>query len=186
MNPIEQPPFDCAVHLNSSGIELDSVKLEVLHELRLKLDDVHLALEYKDWLTDGTLKRFLIARQFNVKASFDLLVSALEWRKTRVPVNGIESLPGWEEKMSKESETGKIYIPGFDKWNRPVVVFDNTVQNTTSVDDQLTFLAWNLEYACKLMSSDVDKYTVFMHLNNFSFFNCPPFKSTTETIHMLW
>jgi hypothetical protein len=32
--------------------------------------------------------------------------------------------------MSKEAETGKIYVAGHDRWCRPVVVFDNSVQNT--------------------------------------------------------
>ena len=49
----------------------------------------------------------------------------------------------------------------------------------------MTFLAWNLDFAIRQMSKEVDKYVVFMHLGNFSFFNCPPFPSVKETIHML-
>ena len=87
--------------------------------------------------------------------------------------------------MSKESETGKIYCPGHDQWGRPVIILDNTVQNTNVVDDQMNFLAWNLEFATQLMPKGVDKYLVFVHLKNFSLFTVPPFAATRETIHML-
>ena len=40
------------------------------------------------------------------------------------------AVDGWAAKMSKEAETGKIYVAGHDRWCRPVVVFDNSVQNT--------------------------------------------------------
>jgi len=104
----------------------------------------------------------------------------LEWREQRKPS---DLKP--DAKMSKESETGKIYCPGSDKWGRPVLVLDNTVQNTSVVDDQMSFLAWNLEFAIQLMPPTVDKYLVFIHLKRFSIFNTPPFAATKETIHML-
>jgi len=97
----------------------------------------------------------------------------------------IDTLAGWEQKLSRESETGKIYVPGHDKWGRSVVIFDNSVQNTSNVDGQMTFLAWSLEYAFRFMKPEVDKYLVFMHMENFSLFNMPGFSSTRETIHMV-
>ena len=73
-----------------------------------------------------------------------------------------------------------------------------------------SFLAFNLELACEIMMSTqkevlstqkeivstqkegqlstqkvVDKYVVFLNLENFSFFNSPPISSINETIHML-
>jgi hypothetical protein len=49
----------------------------------------------------------------------------------------------------------------------------------------MTFLAWSLELAIRDMPPFVDKYVVFMHLENFSLWNNPSFSATTETIHML-
>jgi hypothetical protein len=43
-----------------------------------------------------------------------------------------------------------------------VVVFDNSAQNTTSVDDQMLYLGWLLNFACREMPNNVDKYTIFM------------------------
>lgn len=177
-------PFDASIHL-LTPLPIDSEK-EQIAELRAKLveEQNDLLLEHQDWANDTQLLRFLIARNFNLKASFELITEALKWRSLRQPAR-VEQTVNWEERMSKESETGKISLPGLDKWGRSVVIFNNTVQNTDSVDDQMTFLAWNLELATRLNQPYADKYLVFMHLNNFSIFNNPPFRATKETIQML-
>jgi hypothetical protein len=56
-----------------------------------------------------------------------------------------------------------IYMSiGYDRWDRPVVVLDNTVENTSNIDDQMLFLAWNLELAIRDMPPHVDKFLVFV------------------------
>jgi len=87
--------------------------------------------------------------------------------------------------MEIESRTGKIFVSGKDKWGRPVIIFNNECQNTNDVDDQMTFLAFNLELAIKEMGDAVDKYVIFMHLYDFSLLSSPPMRSTKETIEML-
>ena len=67
---------------------------------------------------------------------------------------------------------------GYDRWGRPVVVFDSAVQNTKDVNGQMKFLAWSLELATRMMPDSIDKYLVFMNLENFSFWNCPSMSST--------
>ena len=198
----EVPPFDTSVHLFCP--EPTDEQQRAINEFRQALEEVDLYHQHREWADDRQLLRFLIARNFNQKASFDMIVEALKWREKRQP-SRIESQSGWEEKMSKESETGKIYCPGHDRWGRSLLVFDNTVQNTPHVDDHMLFLAWNLEFAIKMMTLSPaisakrereanglpsggpvpDKYTIFMHLTNFSFFNTPPLQSTRETIHMV-
>jgi hypothetical protein len=225
--PTMVPPFDPDVHLNCPEPTLDQQL--AINNFRTALEELDLYQQHKEWADDRQLLRFLIARNFNQKASFDLMIEALKWRDKRQP-GRIEKQENWERKMSKESETGKIYCPGYDRWGRSVLVFDNTVQNTPHVDDHMLFLAWNLEFAIKMMQlspgatgttvpakpdgttvasssksmdagaensekSDIsaksanksipDKYLVFMHLTNFSFFNTPPLQSTRETIHMV-
>lgn len=178
--------MDKHIHFKSpSHDELDSKQLTTLEELKclLEQDEIYImSPEAQLFCSNSQLIRFLIARNWIIKPTYDLLIGAIKWRNTR-NVDKIEL--GWEEKMSKESETGKIYIPGYDKFQRPVIIFDNTVQNTQSTDDQMNFLAWNLELAIKFMPSKIDKYVILMNLSNFSFFNIPPMKVTTETIYMI-
>ena len=49
-------------------------------------------------------------------------------------------------------------MPGFDQYGRPVIVLNNTVQNTNCHEDQMMLLAWSLELAIREMSSLSDKY----------------------------
>ena len=109
------PDFDPLIHIK--GPEIDEIISEKIRRLRKLLAVDRNYNQQKDWCTDKTLLRFLVARQFDMKSTAEKLTSALEWRSSRIPLNGgFESLPGWQEKMSAESETGKIYIPGYDQW----------------------------------------------------------------------
>jgi hypothetical protein len=178
------PPFDSDTHIRSADMTLE--QLSKVAELRAMLDNHHLYTAYRAWCTDSQLQRFLIARLWNTRPAYDLVISALTWRSTRIPTGGVESLCNWEESMKTESDTGKMYINGYDQYHRPVIVFDNSVQNTSNVDTQLVALAWNLDTACRMMDpTRTDKYVVFMNLEIFSMFNCPPMKATKETIFML-
>ena len=169
-----------ATHLKTP----DPKDIQLLQELESRVKGHLLYSNHSEWVTSVQLERFLIARKHNVNEAYNLMSQALEWREKRKP-DHFDKTADWEEKLSHEADTGKIYIPGNDKFGRSIVIFDNSVQNTNNVDNQMTFLAWNLETAAKLMKSEVDKYVVFMHLENFSFFNMPPISSTRETIHML-
>ena len=141
--------------------------------------------KYIDLLDDCTLNRFLIAKkckgECRVSVSCSLLVEALKWRDAKQ----LEQLDNFIQDMEKEGCTGKIYLPGFDRWNRPIVVFDNTVQNTSDMNGQLRYLAWSLNLAIRFMPADVDKYVVFINLENFSLFCSPSFACSKETINML-
>ena len=175
------------VHIKTTAI--DENITQHIEELRQLLHEEVLYIEYKSWCCDEQLHRFLLARNYRVHESFELLMSALKWRTTRIPSKGIIGLSGdndWEHKMSREGNTGKIFVADrFDKWERPIVVMDGSVQNTSNVDDQLTFLAWNLDLACSVMGPRVDKYVIWINLDTFSIFNSPSMSSSTETLYAL-
>jgi hypothetical protein len=176
------PPFDADIHLKAPVMTAE--QYEILVRFRELLINDALYQEEIEWATESTLQRFLIARNYDLEESRKLIQAALQWRSNR-KVSKLDQVKGWEKFMSKESESGKIYVPGHDRYGRPVVVFDNTVQNTDSSEDHMNFLAWNLEFATKTMPPNTDKYLIFIHLENFSFFNIPPFSESRETLHML-
>ena len=181
--------MDKELHIKTGTIPAEHS--EKLHELRKEIakesieyrinEDVH------DFVTDRILHHFLIARKYDVMKACTMLKTALEWRAKREPHNLFKVDMDRHEaiKMSHEAETGKIRLAGRDRYDREVVIFDNSVQNTQDSDGQLTFLAWNLEMAIHTLPPHVDKYVVFMHLENFSVLNCPPYQTTRETILML-
>ena len=187
-------PFDPRVHIITK--EPDSAEeCAAISELRAKIQGTKVWAENPaacaKFCSDAMLMRFLVGKSFDMKKAFGLLTEALMWRVGR-SVDDYEKKPGWDIDFSHECETGKIYVSGFDKWQRPLVVFNNGVQNTRDVDGQMNFLAWSLNLACRMMGShdrggaaSVDKYVVFMHLGNFSLLTAPGIKASRETIKML-
>ena len=135
------------------------------------------------WYFDdaAVLRRFLTARDDNVAKAKALLLDALAWRRRRRP-----HVIDYAE-MERESRTGKLRVAeSLDRWGRPVVVFDNTVQNTKDSAAQLRCLAFVLEHALRRVDGTrVSKYVIFMHLSDFSLFNNPPWSVTRETMLML-
>ena len=179
--------FSAHLHVKSSIVQ----DVHMIKELRGLISSHTLYDKHREFCSDENLNRFLIAKARgspevpNMFASYQLLVAAIEWREKK-DIDGIELRNDWREEMSLEGETGKIYIPGFDRYHRPLVVFDNTVQNTNNMEGQMKFLAWNLNLACRMMDpQEVDKYTIFMNLEKFSIFSCPSMACSKETINML-
>ncbi len=83
------------------------------------------------------------------------------------------------------AETGKCYVAGSDRWKRPLLVLNGSVQNTPHCDDHMLLLAWSLELMIMMMPKDIERYTVFMNLEDFSFFNMPSMAESIESIKML-
>eukprot|EP00759_Apiculatamorpha_spiralis_P054303 PhF_6_TR6903/c0_g1_i1/m.10024 len=182
--PFEEAPFPVDVHLTTRA-ETPITKGQIA-EFRTMIQREH-PTEYgalHTWLTDVELHRFLIARNYDLKKSTALIFEAMKFRLSK-GYKIIEMMDGWKSVLSHESETGKIYSPGHDIYGRPVVVLDNTVENTKSVDDQMKLLAWNLDFAVRQMPPHIDKFVVFVHLTNFSFLNTPPMSATKQTLNML-
>lgn len=63
-------------------------------------------------------------------------------------------------RLEVECRPGKYYVSeaGRDKWGRPVIVFNNTVQNTTEVGPQMEALIFTLLRAIRQLPSGVEKY----------------------------
>jgi len=142
-NTEEIIPFDKSIHLltyepnNEQSILINELKIKLQEESSLYKSSSHL----QEWCTDNCILRFLIARNYDILKSYDMINGAMKWRSERKPHEiDIEKHEKWDKTIRNEGKTGKIYIPGEDKWGRPVVIFDNSVQNTTNGDNQLNFL----------------------------------------------
>jgi hypothetical protein len=69
-----------------------------------------------------------------------MLVNALKWKRQRLAgwglLNKSRTVQNAED-LKTEAETGKVYHPGLDKWGRPILVFDNHVENTWKQDQNI-------------------------------------------------
>ena len=177
------------VHVTPSVSE--SSVSSVRDQLRLELKGSPLMLKHRDYaFDDGTLRRFLTARENDVVKAKKLLQQAVDWREEREPF-----VHDYAE-LEREGRTGKVRVAeDVDRWGRSVVVFDNTVQNTKDDEANMRFLAFNLEHALRKMQLPTyatggsggvsEKYVVFMRLEDFSLLNNPSWKVTKETCLML-
>ncbi|KAI4381708.1 hypothetical protein MLD38_007759 [Melastoma candidum] len=103
------------LRLRSSGMSLDP-----LFGCRLK------------YCTDPCLRRYLVARNWNVEKAKKMLEDTLEWRSTFKP----EEIRGHE--IAHEGETGKVSKADFfDRQGRTVLIMRPGKQNTTSVEGNI-------------------------------------------------
>lgn len=182
--PADQPTFDKDIHILTPFPSEEQE--EIFEEMKKRVHALPIYQNHVSWAHDRQLVRFLVARNYNLDASMKLITEALEWREKRKPHEILANHDEWNDKLSKECETGKIYCPGMDRWGRSVIVFNNEAQNTKSAEDHMNFLAWSLEFASSLLDEEVaDKYVIFCHLTQFSLFSSPSFSETLETIQML-
>lgn len=122
------------------------------------------------------LVRYLRARDFDVKKSYDLLKSTLQWLEEFKPYLITAT------KMTKEAATGKIFCRGFDKFNRPVIYMSPGRENTYDGEGNIQLLVYSLFTAVARMSPGVSQMTwvcnfegytmkVCCELNCLKFFN---------------
>lgn len=104
------PPFDSSIHLFSSPPT--SEQFSLIQQLKqLLINDYGEEYNNHSWCNDHILKLFLIARTYHVEAAYEMIKFAINWREHRTP-HKIELQDNWNNKMSKEGETGKIRRPG--------------------------------------------------------------------------
>ena len=104
------------------------------------------------FVDDHCVWRHVVARNGDCGKACAMLLEMLRWRRAHKPqlFRRLE--------FEREGATGKVRLTGKDRWDRPVLVLDNTLENTRDVDAQMRHLAWNLERAIRrLGSSGVQK-----------------------------
>lgn len=66
---------------------------------------------------DKALRRFLRARDHDIDKASAMFLQYLKWRRSAIP-NGFIT----DEEVKNELAQGKLYMQGFDKTGRPVLV----------------------------------------------------------------
>eukprot|EP01080_Neovahlkampfia_damariscottae_P001901 gene1901-1041_t len=158
--------------------ELTEDEMDVLEKFQKNINDM--TEEEKMFCTITTLIRYLRARDFNLDLSETLLRDTLKWREEFKPHEITAS------EMETEAKMGKIYIPGFDKYGRPIVVMRPSRETgASSYDVQLKYLVYMLERACNLMSEGVHQLIWLIDFSDFSTSGAPPISQCIETLKIL-
>ncbi|WVY91970.1 hypothetical protein V8G54_037484 [Vigna mungo] len=132
------------------------------------------------YCTDGCLKRYLEARNWNVDKSKKMLGETLKWRSTYKP----EEIR-WQE-VAMEGETGKLYRASFrDRQGRSVLILRPGMQNTTSMENQMRHFVYMLENALLDLPPGQEQMAWLIDFTGWSITNNVPLKSARETINIL-
>eukprot|EP00040_Diaphanoeca_grandis_P020285 m.107906 g.107906 ORF g.107906 m.107906 type:complete len:316 (-) comp27829_c0_seq1:146-1093(-) len=144
-------------------------------------------------LGEPSLDRFLRARHDDVKKAHKMFKSALLWRLEQRP-DLISCIADHSplitpDELKLEGATGKVrhgrINNAIDQHGRPVLILDNTVENTTELGKQMAYMVFHVERLFKKMRHGVEKHVVFIHLSDFSLWNTPSMKSTKTSIDVM-
>ncbi|CAH7668477.1 cral trio domain-containing protein, partial [Phakopsora pachyrhizi] len=102
------------------------------------------------------LLRILTATRFDLEKSITRLEQTLIWRR-QYGVDQIEL-----EIVSKESETGKQFVLGYDRQSRPCLYMFPQRQNTKPSADQIKLVVWSLERTIDLMPPGVENLSLII------------------------
>ncbi|XP_019152511.1 PREDICTED: random slug protein 5-like [Ipomoea nil] len=153
-------------------------QLQKVNELRTSLGPLSgRSLQY---CTDACLKRYLVARSWNVDKAKKMLEETLKWRSTFKP----EEIR-WHE-VAMEGETGKLFRAGFhDRHGRTVLILRPGMQNTTSIENQMKHLVYLIENAIINLPEGQEQMAWLIDFTGWSITNNVPIKSARDTVNIL-
>eukprot|EP00924_Labyrinthula_sp_SR-Ha-C_P015914 snap_masked-scaffold_4-processed-gene-12.29-mRNA-1 protein AED:1.00 eAED:1.00 QI:0/-1/0/0/-1/1/1/0/300 len=187
-------------------LQLEKLKKAILDEPKFstfctKLDEENSTYGRKDieeYLDEKVLHRFLCAREYNFNISKKLLLDHIVWYFGKYKPSLISP-----EEVEACAILGSVHVKFKninDKYGRPIVCLDNSKDHTArkgmdtyqQVKDKkekqrlaMTHLVFNLERAVRLLENGVQRYVVFINLEDFKWMNIPDFETTKETIQIL-
>ena len=135
-------------------------------------------------MDDKTFTRYLRARSNDLEQAMKMLDATLTWREEF----DVENLHKWADIMQQENATGKAYVRGKDKHNRPIVWMKPKFENTHDHDGNIKHLVYNLEraVACGEANGYEDgKICLIIDFDGYSLLNAPPMKTSMETLNIL-
>ncbi|XP_073006748.1 uncharacterized protein [Typha latifolia] len=117
---------------------------------------------------NATLRRFLRARDQDVKKASQFLSKHLEWRRSAVP-NGFIS----EAEIKNELSQRKVFVQGFDKIGRPIGVVLNARHDPSkrNLAEFKRFVVYIIDTLCARAGEGQDKFTVIGDFKDWGFSN---------------
>ncbi|XP_038989371.1 phosphatidylinositol transfer protein 3-like [Phoenix dactylifera] len=120
-------------------------------------------------LDNLTLRRFLLARDLDVRKASTFLLKHLKWRQSMVP-NGFIL----EAEIQYELSQKKAFAQGFDKMGRPIAVIINARHNASkrNMHEFKRFVVYVMDKLCARMAGGQEKFCIIGDFQGFGFSNC--------------
>ncbi|RCV18377.1 hypothetical protein SETIT_3G296300v2 [Setaria italica] len=155
-------------------------------EQQQKIDDVRellgdLRTEMPSFLSDGTIRRFLRARNWSTEQAAKALKEAVKWRRQFKP----ETIC-WEDLAGTENEVRRAYIPDYlDKNGRTVFVVMTSIKSLTSTKEHIKQLVYNLENMAMNSESAQEENVIWMcNFRDWTLSSTPLWESR-ESLHII-
>lgn len=129
----------------------------------------------KTWATRDCLWRYLRASKWDFDGAVKRLESTISWRLDFRPdlIN--------TDAIAVESESGKMYLNGFDYKGRPLLLMKPRRQNTKPTTRQIDHLVFLLESAIRLMpDASVEQLVLLIDFEGFTMGNSPSLSVSKE------
>ncbi|XP_074308888.1 CRAL-TRIO domain-containing protein C23B6.04c-like [Silene latifolia] len=158
--------------------EIDPLQCDAkVNELKLALGA--LSGRESTFCTEGCLRRYLRARNWNVVNAKIMLEETFKWRASYKP----EEI-SWDE-VAHEGETGKISRANFhDRQGRTVLIMRPGKQNTTSPEGNIRHLVYMLENAILNLPEGQEQMCWLIDFTDFSMKKNSSIKTTREIINI--
>ncbi|KAI6700210.1 hypothetical protein NL676_014534 [Syzygium grande] len=153
-------------------------KDEKVSELRAELGPLSgRSLKY---CTDGCLRRYLVARNWNVEKSKKMLEESLKWRSTYKP----EEIR-WPE-VAHEGETGKVSRADFhDRFGRTVLIMRPGKQNTRSAEGNIRHLVYLIENSILNLAEGQESMSWLIDFTGWTLRTQVPVRTALDIINVL-
>lgn len=149
-----------------------------INELRAALGP--LSSRSSKYCTEACLRRYLIARNWNVEKSKKMIEETLKWRATYKP----EEIR-WHE-VAFEGETGKVSRASFhDRHGKPVLIIRPGMQNTTPSEASVRHLVYLLENAIMNLGEGQEQMCWLIDFSGFTMKTKVSVKIAADVINIL-
>lgn len=142
--------------------KLTPKQMDALEEMRVKAQEYAEDDDERKWCNDMCLLRYLRARDYNVSKSEKMLEATLKWRReTAADTYTFED-------VEPIARTGCVYMNGFDKFGRPILMMrpykQSTLKEEVPTEVKFKHLRYWLEKAMRSMdaSKGVEKFCIFV------------------------
>ncbi|CAI0419988.1 unnamed protein product [Linum tenue] len=197
-----------------NGQEIDLAQRDAkVNELRAALGP--LSGRKAKYCTDGCLRRYLEARNWNVDKATKMLEETLKWRATYKPEQtrwvfdcnnaspsfvsccwitsyGIWVVAHWnysvaaQHEIAHEGETGKVFRANFrDRAGRTVLIMRPGMQNTNCAEDNIRHLVYLIENSILNLPEGQDQMSWLIDLSGFSLNTNVSMRTAREIINIL-
>lgn len=148
-----------------NGTEINEIEQRKVRLMRAFVEREDPSVKEVD---DLMIRRFLRARELDIEKASTLFLKYLSWRRSIIPNGFISS-----SEIPNELAQNKLFMQGFDKQNRPIVVVFGARHKPYkgSLEEFKRFVAYTLDRICARMPAGQEKFVSIADLEGWGYTN---------------